>query len=121
LTELERAIRSSWSAETSDHPTKWQPDNPARGQCGATAHVLRALLGGHVVIARIGETDPQEHHAWNRFASGLELDLTHDQFTETPDLTECVIPEPMLLELFGAQAELLLARVRAVLAEAAAV
>ena len=63
------------------------------------------------MLAQIGGTDPQEHHAWNRFSSGFEMDLTRDQFVEPPELIECEIPEVMLVELFGAQADLLRSRV----------
>jgi hypothetical protein len=96
LHDIEQAIRNSWSAETSDHPKDWRPDNPASGQCGTTAFVVRDLLGGEVVVAQIIGTDPQEHHAWNRFSSGLEMDLTRDQFVEPPELLECEIPQAML-------------------------
>lgn len=63
------------------------------------------------MVARIVGTDPQEHHSWNRFPSGFEVDLTRDQFPEPPELLECEIPEAMLVELFGAQAGLLRSRV----------
>lgn len=69
-----------------------------------------------MVIAQIVGTDPQEHHAWNRFPSGFEMDLTRDQFLETPELIECEIPEEALLEFFGAQADLLGSRVQELLA-----
>jgi hypothetical protein len=113
---IEWAIRSSWSADTSDHPDDWRPDNPARGHCGTTAFVLRDLLGGDVVVAQIVGTDPQEHHSWNRFPSGFEMDLTRDQFPEPPELLECEIPETMLVKLLGAQADLLRSRVLELLA-----
>jgi hypothetical protein len=116
LTQLERVIRHAWCAETSDHPKQWRADNPARGQCGTSAYVIRELLGGEIVLARIGGTDPQEHHAWNRLTSGLELDVTRDQFIEPPELTECDIPEDKVLALIEAPATLLLSRVRAGLA-----
>lgn len=117
MRSLEDAIRASWSSETSDSPDEWRADNPARGQCGTTAFVVRALLGGDIVIAQVGGTDPQEHHAWNRFGSGSELDLTREQFDGPPDLAETAIPEDMVEELCGEQARLLLARVRSALAE----
>ena len=104
---IEHAIRSSWTAETSDRPHEWAADNPSRGQCGTTAFVIRDLLGGDVVVARIVGTEPQEHHAWNRFASGFELDLTWDQFAYPPELIECQVPEAALVDLSGVQAELL--------------
>jgi len=68
------------------------------------------------VVAQTVGTDPQEHHSWNRFPSGFEMDLTRDQFLEPPELLECEIPEETLVELFGAQADLLRSRVLELLA-----
>lgn len=111
MAEVERAVRASWSAETADRPELWRKENPARCQCGTTAFVIRSLFGGDVVVARIEGTDPQEHHAWNRLESGIEIDLTRCQFADSPELLECEIPEETLVEFFGAQAELLRSRV----------
>jgi hypothetical protein len=82
LADLERAIRTSWSASTSDDPDEWTPENPTRGQCGVAAHVLRDLVGGEVLVAEVRPAAgaPTERHAWNRLPSGLEIDLTWDQF-----------------------------------------
>ncbi|MDA3644660.1 hypothetical protein LZ318_23805 [Saccharopolyspora indica] len=83
LVEIERAIRSSWGADTcapEDLP-RWHAGNPARGQCGITAMVVNDLLGGDLVR---GEVHVDGHwvdfHWWNRFPGGLELDLTREQF-----------------------------------------
>ena len=117
LAELEAIIRSEWSAETTDAPDEWDPANPAAGHCGVSTYVLQRLLGGTMVIAEIGGTDPQERHAWLRFDTGLEIDITADQFATPPVLTECEIPHDLLMAKIGARGELLLERVRARLAE----
>ncbi|MHA7262230.1 YunG family protein [Arthrobacter sp. TMN-37] len=85
LLELERAFRTSWGADTTCLDAvglkRWHPDQPARGQCGTTALVLQDLLGGDLLIADVtGGDDEDEVHYWNRLASGLEIDLTREQF-----------------------------------------
>ena len=85
LAAVESAIRSSWSLETCDpvDVQLWSPENPSRGQCGATALVVHELIGGDLLEAEVAFRDGgrQGQHYWNRLA-GLDLDLTRDQFTE---------------------------------------
>jgi hypothetical protein len=96
LTDLETAIRAAWSRDTSDDPHEWTPDWASRGQCGATALVLRELLGGDILIAEVLlDGEPIERHAWNRLPSGLELDLTREQFRRGETLGEPVVAEPL--------------------------
>lgn len=84
LTDVERAIRASWGADTcapEDIPA-WHPDNPARGQCGTTALVLNDLFGGDLVRGDVHRGSVWiDHHWWNRLGDGLELDLTREQFS----------------------------------------
>ncbi|HVK24270.1 MAG TPA: hypothetical protein VM677_23190 [Actinokineospora sp.] len=87
LTEVTRAIRASWGADTCDPDdlADWHPGNPARGQCGTTALVLHDLLGGELVLGEVhvyGERTG--FHYWNRLG-GIDVDLTRDQFR--PDET----------------------------------
>ena len=82
LAELEQAIRASWSLDTSDDPDEWSPENAARGQCDITSLVIHDLLGGELLAAGVYLDDERiESHMWNRLPSGLEIDLTRDQFT----------------------------------------
>lgn len=70
LTDIERAVRSSWGADTSppEFRSRWRPDNPARGQCGVTAMVLNDLLvTGGTVIPRPPMTE------WRRLREEYEL------------------------------------------------
>ena len=98
LADLEAAIRSSWSRETSADPDEWAVDNPSRGQCDATAAVLRSYLGGEILVADIlSEGRRVERHAWNRLPSGLTLDLTRDQLRPDQELGAPSTQEPMLL------------------------
>jgi hypothetical protein len=78
----------------------WTPDNPARGQCGATTLVLHDLLGGEIADAEVsdGERVPGRH-SWLRTPGGLEIDLTREQFRPTE-----IVGEPMgraMAVLFG--------------------
>jgi len=114
LSELEEAIRAGWSAETADKSDDWQPEVPARRQCGATAVVVRRLLGGEILLADVlrgGERVAR--HVWNRLPSGLEVDLTADQFGPEDRLGEPqAVDVPPLQRLRPEAAELLEARVR---------
>lgn len=78
---LLRAIASSWSADTSNDPQLWSPDNPALGQCAVTALVVQDYLGGGLLRGMVGEVS----HYWNALPGGSELDLTRQQF-ENPSL-----------------------------------
>lgn len=83
LSEVERAVRAGWGEDTcvpEDLP-KWHPGNPARGQCGVTALVLHDLLGGSLVRGEVRVAGERvDYHWWNRFGTGLEVDLTREQF-----------------------------------------
>src|SRR5262245_48087640 len=69
---LYRRLTKAWSSETSG---KWQPDNPACGQCSVTALVVQDLLGGELLKTRIAG-------AWHFYNSidGRRWDLTVGQF-----------------------------------------
>jgi hypothetical protein len=98
LADLEAAIRASWLRETSADPDEWTVDNPSRGQCDATAVVLRSYLGGEILVADIlCDGRRVERHAWNRLPSGLTLDLTRDQLRPDQELGAPSAQEPMLL------------------------
>jgi GNAT superfamily N-acetyltransferase len=98
LADLDAAIRTSWSRETSADPDEWTVDNPSRGQCDATAVVLRSYLGGEILVADIlCDGRRVERHAWNRLPSGLTLDLTRAQLRPDQQLGAPLAQEPMLL------------------------
>jgi hypothetical protein len=96
LTDLELAIRASWSLETcdpTDLPT-WTPAEPSQGQCAVTALVLHDFLGGQLLEAEVLHADGthQGFHYWNRFV-GVDVDLTRRQFREGE-----VVQPPHLIE-----------------------
>ena len=81
LAELEQAIREAWSLDTADEDDGWTPENPSRGQCDVTALVVHDLLGGDLLGADVYlDGERIEGHMWNRLASGIDVDLTREQF-----------------------------------------
>jgi hypothetical protein len=81
LAELEDAIRGAWSEDTASEDNDWTPDNPSCGQCDITTLVVHDLLGGDVLAADVFlDGERVEAHMWNRLPSGLEVDLTREQF-----------------------------------------
>lgn len=81
LAQLEEAIRGAWSVDTADAENDWTPDNPSCGQCDITTLVIHDLVGGEVLAADVFlDGERVEAHLWNRLPSGLEIDLTREQF-----------------------------------------
>src|SRR5215216_3696573 len=81
LAQLEQAIRDGWSLDTAEEDDGWSPENPSRGQCDVTSLVIHDLLGGEILAAEVFlDGERVEWHMWNRLASGIEVDLTRDQF-----------------------------------------
>jgi hypothetical protein len=118
FTDVECAVRASWSAETCDPAdvAEWRPDNPARGQCGVTALVVQDLFGGDLVLAEVHVDGRKvEYHYWNRFGLGLDLDLTREQFRPEQVVVggEVVVRPPGAPRRCRAQYELLRDRVMA--------
>ncbi len=107
-------------ARPPDDPDEWTAENPARGQCGVTALVLRDYLGGELLIAEVipaGGGQPVERHCWNRLASRLELDLTREQFRNGETFGRPVAREPLAKTRGRDRYELLATRTRQRLAE----
>jgi hypothetical protein len=115
LTDVEQAIRASWSAETCtpEYRPLWSPDNPARDQCGVTALVLHDLLGGDLVRGEVHvEGRWTDYHWWNRLGAGVEIDLTREQFGPDETVTGGrVIARPAEIRRCREEYELLRARV----------
>ena len=88
---LRQTLEQAWTAETSSDPGNWSPHNPAWGQCAVTALVIQDLFGGDLLRCKINGIS----HYWNRLPSGVEIDLTRDQFRE---LRETTPPEPRTRE-----------------------
>ena len=82
LSGLEEAIRKSWSRETSSDPEKWNPENPAWGQCAVTALVINDYLGGEMVWAEAKLPDGRGISHYFNLIDEREVDLTRNQFPE---------------------------------------
>jgi hypothetical protein len=83
LLDLDRALRASWADDTCspDDLADWRPDNPSCGHCDITALLVHDLFGGSLLVGEVHIGDTQHgHHWWNRLPSGVELDLTQEQF-----------------------------------------
>ena len=81
LAQLDEAIRGAWSFDTADAENDWNLDNPSCGQCDITTLVVHDLVGGEVLAADVFlDGERVEAHMWNRLPSGLEIDLTREQF-----------------------------------------
>jgi hypothetical protein len=99
LADVERALRQHWARDTSDDPERWSEANPALGQCGVSALVVRAILGGDIVIATVLDRDGQrtpDGHAWNVLPSGDAADFTFEQFRDGERLDTPIVTEPVI-------------------------
>ena len=89
LAQLEQAIRDSWSLDTADADNDWSPRNPSCGQCDVTSLVVHDLLGGDLLAADVYlDGERVEAHMWNRLPSGIEVDLTREQFKRGESIGE---------------------------------
>ncbi|MFH8489618.1 YunG family protein [Streptomyces longisporoflavus] len=86
LTCLSAALRAAWSADTCSPDdvarTPWTAENPAQGHCDITAILVHDIFGGELLVGEVWSADGEQQgfHWWNRLASGVELDLTREQF-----------------------------------------
>lgn len=78
IKNLGRALRASWSKETS-WTGRFNPKNPSANQCRVTAAVVRTLLGGKILFAVIKKR-PFISHFWNQLPNDKEVDFTLEQF-----------------------------------------
>lgn len=85
LLAIDKALRASWATDTCSPDdlarAGWQPDNPALGHCDVTALIVNDIFGGDLMVGEVW-LDGEQHgfHWWNRLPSGIELDLTREQF-----------------------------------------
>lgn len=118
LTSLDAALRTAWSADTCSPDdaarAPWTTGNPAWGQCDITAIVVHDMFGGELLVGEVWSADGEQqgHHWWNRLASGVELDLTREQFLQGQRVTAPRSVERPLGQLPRRQAEYELLRQR---------
>ena len=92
LQRIEQALRASWAADTCSpddaERTGWSADRPALGQCDITALLVHDLFGGALVLGEVHAAGVRQgYHWWNRLPSGIELDLTREQFVPGQTVT----------------------------------
>lgn len=82
LFRLTTYLASAWSQETTADPEHWDPRNPAWGQCAVTALTVQDFFGGDILRSETVGLDgrPGPSHYFNRLPSGVEVDLTRQQF-----------------------------------------
>ncbi|MEV6140187.1 hypothetical protein AB0L63_29910 [Nocardia sp. NPDC051990] len=85
LLGIDKALRTSWAADTCSVDdlarAEWQADNPAWGHCDITALIVNDVFGGDLMVGEVMlGVEQQGFHWWNRLPTGVELDLTRDQF-----------------------------------------
>jgi hypothetical protein len=108
--EVEVRLRRAWSAGSS---SRWRPDNPALGQCSATALVLHSIYGGEILKTPVPFEGRMAPHFYNRIA-GRSFDATASQFAAPPVYAdEPSTPEEALADTSSAQVAHLLAAFRA--------
>jgi len=85
LLALDKALRASWAADTCSpddlERAPWRPDNPAWGHCDITALIVNDIFDGDLVLGEV-HLHGEQHgfHYWNRLPSGVDMDLTREQF-----------------------------------------
>lgn len=100
LAAIENALRTSWAAATCSPDdlarADWTSANPAWGHCDITALVVNDILGGDLVVGEVRLGGEQHgYHWWNRLPSGMEIDLTRDQFRQGQTITAGrIVPRP---------------------------
>ena len=93
LSEIESAIQSSWSIDTTYCVDDYMARHPAWGNCAVTALLLQELLGGELMRGLAIEPGQSgTAHYWNR-VNGLDLDLTWRQFAQGTILTDTAIAD----------------------------
>lgn len=94
LLTLDQALRTSWAEDTCspDNQADWRAENPAWGHCDITSLIVNDLFGGELMVGEV-HLDGEQHgfHWWNRLPSGVELDLTHEQFRDGQQVTEAQV------------------------------
>ncbi|MEU6276564.1 hypothetical protein ABZ871_29755 [Streptomyces populi] len=85
LAAVDKAIRASWAADTCSPDdlsrADWHPDNPSWGHCDITALIVNDIFGGDLIVGEVHLDGEQAgYHWWNRLSTGVEIDLTREQF-----------------------------------------
>jgi hypothetical protein len=96
LLDLDKALRAGWAADTCspDDRADWQPGNPAWGHCDITALIVNDVFGGDLMVGEVHlDGSRRGFHWWNKLSSGVELDLTREQFQHGQTVTAARVVE----------------------------
>ena len=74
---IQAALQSSWNAKTC-YKGWYDASNPPKGQCAVSAYVVKRLLGGTVIKARM--SDGTSHYF--NWVNGVGIDTTWEQFKD---------------------------------------
>ncbi len=78
--QLELALKNSWTKDTSSDPDNWTINNPSWGQCAVTALVINDYFGGDIIWANAVLPDGKEISHYFNNVNGEEKDFTRIQF-----------------------------------------
>jgi hypothetical protein len=99
LAAVDEALRAAWAADTCSPDdvarAAWHPDNPAWGHCDITALVVGDIFGGDLMVGEVHAADGSQHgfHSWNVLPTGVQLDLTFEQFRQGQVVTGARVVE----------------------------
>jgi len=89
IDDVMRALRESWSIESTEEPESWDPSNPSRDQCGISSLIINDYFGCKLVLWKVFVGDEQiGFHYSNELPDGTQFDSTGDQFWANEELRE---------------------------------
>lgn len=90
VSDLEKALLSSWCRESSQDSQNWSPNNPAYGQSEVTVLIVNDYMGGVILKSKVILPDNKQTSHYFNLAKGKEIDLTLRQFPQGTKLTEFI-------------------------------
>lgn len=86
--DITRALKNSWSSETSYDGENYDDTNPPRGQCVVSSLVVQDYLGGDLVRVAVSGGSINEKHYFNRLDDGTIIDVTRSQYLQPVTMTD---------------------------------
>lgn len=88
---LEKALRHSWTGDTSSVPNEWSEKNASRGQCVPTALVAQDYLGGDLQKLVTIFEGTEESHYRNLLDDGSIFDASCSQYPADQVLAQTAV------------------------------
>lgn len=78
---LEEIIKNSWDRKTCHYKYMWDDRSTPKstGHCRVSALIIQDIIGGKILYSYANKNKKWDHY-WNLLPSGIEIDLTSDQF-----------------------------------------